>query len=120
MDFAEELPDSCPPRDAEDVELQGVYRLAPTSSPTEQHFASHAALGKVPPRSLTDLCRWASCSLTTDPSKLKKLSKLRHRFAIRMNIPKGAGLSLRHSIHIDFWRSVDFDPTTAIDGLEDV
>lgn len=120
MDFAEKLPDSCPPSDATDVELSGVYRLTPTDSPTEQHFASHAALGKVPPRSLSDLCRWASCSLTTDPRTLKKLSKLRHRFAVRLNIPSGSGLSKKYAVHVDFWRSINFDPTTAIDGLEEV
>lgn len=120
MDFAEALPDSCPPGDAKDVELNDVFRLAPVSIPSEEHFKSHAALGKTPPRFNVDECRWASCSLTTDPIILKKLSKLRHRFALKMNIPVGAGVSKKDGIHIDFWRSSAFDPISAVIGTEEV
>lgn len=120
MNFAEELPDSCPPADAEDRELENVYRLASNSTPSVNDFASHAALGKTPPKSLGDPCRWASCSLTTDPAKLKKLSKLKHRFAVRLKIPSGSGLSKSRQIHIDFWRASGFDPLAAIEDIEDL
>lgn len=119
MDFAESLPDACPPSDAQDVELNDVFRLAPEETPCLDHFRSHAALGKNPPKYLNDHCRWASCSLTTDPQTLRKLSKLKHRYAVKMSIPEGAGLSKRDKIHIDFWRSSAFDPLAAIVGLEE-
>lgn len=120
MDFAEDLPDSCPPAGASDQALNGVYRLAPSSEPTAACFASHAALGKALPKSLKDGCGWASCSLTTEPTVLKKLSKLRHRYAFKLSIPLGAGLSLKERIHIHFWRSKEFDPSTSVIEVEDV
>lgn len=114
MDFAEELPASCPPARASDEALNGVYRLASSDEPTADCFASHAALGKPMPKSLTDSCGWASCSLTTEPGVLKKLRKLRHRYAFKLSIPAGAGLSLRERIHVHFWRSKEFDLTTSV------
>lgn len=118
MEFAEDLPDLCPPKDAEDIELNDVFRLAPVRAPSLGHFASHAAQGKHPPKSLPDSCRWASCSLTTNPQKLRKLSKLKHKFAYRMRIPVGAGVSKMKDIHIDFWRASTFDPVAAVVQVE--
>jgi hypothetical protein len=120
MNFAEELPDACPPSDAKDVPLTDVYRLSHTDNFTEGEFASHAALGRTPPKSLNDMCRWSSCSLTTHPVVLKKLRKLKHRFALKLSIPAGAGVSKRKEIHVDFWRYEHFDPSTAVVTVEDI
>lgn len=120
MDFAEELPAACPPHDAEDVELLGIYRLTCSDSLCESDFASHAALGKTPPKALEDACRWSSCSLTTNPVLLRKLSKLRHRYAVKLNIPVGAGLSKAKNCHVDFWRSKSFDLVAAVECVEGV
>lgn len=114
MDFAEQLPPSCPPTEASDGPLEGVYRLAPEEKPKPEHFMSHAALGRQLPSSLTDLCGWASCSLTTNPQALKKLRKLKHKYAFQMKIPAGSGLSMQKNIHIHFWRSKSFDPVSAV------
>lgn len=119
MKFAEKLPDACPPSDAVDTELLGVFRLTDRPDCSEEHFKSHAALGKPLPRSLGDICRWSSCSLTTDPHVLKKLKKMKHRFAVKLNIPIGSGVSKSGGIHIDFWRLATFDPTVAVVGLEE-
>lgn len=118
--FAEPLPNACPPGDALDIELENVFRLAPGNSPSIDHFLSYAALGKIPPKALNDECRWASCSLTTDPKALKKLSKLKHRFAVKLRIPAGSGMSKRNNIHIDFWRSSIFDPIKSVESVEEV
>lgn len=120
MDFAEDLPDQCPPSDAKDVALFDVYRLSHSNSVTANDFASHAALGRVPPKSLKDMCIWASCSLTTEPVILKKLKKLKHRYALKLTIPDGSGLSKKKQIHVDFWRYSTFDPLTAIDEVKDI
>ena len=120
MDFAEELPPACPPTDASDGALEGIYRLAPEEQPKPEHFISHAAQGRNLPSTLTDLCGWASCSLTTDPESLKKLSKLKHKYAFKMKIPAGSGLSKKSNSHVHFWRSRDFDPVASVISVGEV
>ena len=88
-----------------DQPLSNIYRLTYDNPTTAASFASHAALGKVPPRGLSDLCAWASCSFTSDPAMLKKLKKLKHPYAARLDLAAGEGMSLKKGIHVDFWRA---------------
>lgn len=120
MEYAEQLPDACPPSDATEDALENVYRLAPGAPATAEHFSSYAAQGKPCPKTLRDLCSWYSCSLTTDPGALKKLSKLKHRVALKLSIPAGSGVSRQKRIHIDFWSGAGFDPLSCIVGTENV
>jgi hypothetical protein len=116
--FAENLPDQCPPSTAVDAAWTNVFRLTDDQPVTEESFASHAALGKGIPKSLANLCAWSSCSLTTEPATLKKLKKLRHKFAVKLDIPAGAGRTLKKGIHIDFWRYANFDVLSAVVAVE--
>lgn len=118
MEFAEELPDKCPPRSAQSVDLANVFRLTSERVPTANSFRSHAALGKRLPKGLTDACAWASCSLTTEPAMLKKLKRLRYPYAARLALPASAGVSRRNGTHIDFWCSKGFALESAVEAVE--
>lgn len=36
---------------------------------------------------------------------LKKLKKLKHPYAARLDLAAGEGMSLKKGIHVDFWRA---------------
>ena len=113
LDFAEQLPEQCPPADASDVELEEVYRLVRSKNVDIEVFKSHAALGKVPPKGM-DLCRWSSCSLLLD-GKRSKLPALKDcDWAARLVVPKGAGMSKQKKNHVDFWCGKHFSLEGAV------
>ena len=104
MDFWEDLPHQCPPVDADDSAVEGVYRLVSVEAPTEADFKSARALGKkLPPN--VDECRWASCSLMYDPKPLLKLPKFKsYKWAAKLAIPEKSGLGhMSNGNHIDYW-----------------
>jgi hypothetical protein len=72
------------------------------------------------PKSLRDPCRWASCSLTTDPAMLKKLKGMPHGYAARLRIPAGTGMSKSGGIHVDFWRFANIDLSAYVEETVDV
>ena len=115
MEFLEALPDKCPPSDADDAEWPTLFRLLDTATPGNDAFKSHAALGKGAPEGI-DACRWASCSLVLNAKKMTKYPTLKnHKWAARLQIPAGAGLSKASSPnHVDFWSSSDFDMADAV------
>lgn len=115
VQFAEPLPPQCPPLEAHEGELRQVFRLLESPHPTEDAFKSHAARGKACPKGV-DPCRWASCSLTLDTEKLRKLPKFKdtHQFAAVLNIPEKSGLAKGGGPHIDFWRGKHFDIVAAV------
>lgn len=116
--FAEALPMECPPSKAVEQDWAEIYRLSFDSRPAEKHFKSYAALGKPVPRSLNDPCRWASCSLTTEPAMLKKLRSMRHPYAFKMSLPSSGGRSHADGIHVDFWRYAGFDVVSSVIDVE--
>jgi len=114
--YFEKLPEGeCPPLDAVDVDLGRVWRLVPSLPVLDEHFASHAALGKH--NYSSDPCRWASCSLfTTEQAALSitKLPKHKQKTVVALYVPKGAGKSKTVKKHVDFWRYSSFKPLQAL------
>jgi len=122
--FREELPDQCPPHEAVDVAYERLYRAVPADPPLNEHFDSHARLGKPKPDTVDD-CRWASCSLFTHRRKatnVAKLPKLRPvcQFVAELRVDVGAGLSQLRKQHVDFWFYKEFDPCTAVENCSGV
>ena len=116
MNFHEPLPEKCPPAEASDQPLEGIYRLLTTEEATEESFASHIALGKEPYPTVCP-CIQSACSLVYDPKKYKLLPRLKdHKWAAKLSIPKGAGLSLttKNKNHVSFWRSQGFDIVSSV------
>lgn len=104
--FAESLPPLCPPSDAVDQEIDTVFRLVSSQTPTIADFNSKAAQGHVCPAHL-DACSWASCSLFKEARSLLKYTRLRleRPYLATLKIPIGVGM---HKIsgkrgHVDFW-----------------
>lgn len=130
VEYLEELPQGggvCPPEKAEDIELEGAYRVIYNKPPTCDDFKSYHALG-VSVRPGVDPCVWAACSLFLDGIKAKqiagKLAKTREAKPILalINIPSGSGKSLvnERSLHVSFWMYKSFDFKSCIVDLEDI
>lgn len=107
-EFAETLPAQCPPADAEEGELEAVYRLTENGPPRSGDFASKAALGESCPPDISE-CDWASCSLYRKAKSLRKYTRLREErpYLVKLSIPNGAGkfkLGSSKRGHVDFWR----------------
>ena len=114
IEFMEKLPPQCPPADAEDRELDSIYRYVASKEVDLDAFKSHAALGKPCPIGV-EPCRWASCSLKPHTNVLTKLPALKDlKWAAKLKIPKGAGRSKMTKNHVDFWCTKGFDLTTAV------
>ncbi|MBB6229155.1 hypothetical protein FHS79_003356 [Polymorphobacter multimanifer] len=92
MDFAEPLPESCPPSWAQDCSLTGRYRAVVANPPTEACFASHSALG-IRRHSNVSPCDHASCSLMATPEALRCLQNIRRKnnFIVKLEISEGCG-----------------------------
>lgn len=107
--YAEDLPEKCPPGDAEDVSIPTAYRLLKADLAGPGQFASHAAL-KLENRTKVDACRFASCSLMADYEKfLEHLPNMRkyHSHVAKLSIPEGIGAMKpkpsKGTVHFDFW-----------------
>lgn len=125
MVFKEALPAQCPPDGATDKAIREAYRLVKAAHPQGDDFASHAHLGKQRPEVVGE-CQWASCSLFTSLMHVKNmpsLPKLRaqgNRFVAKLSVPRGAGVSLCKGVHVDFWMYATFDPTAAVEAVEQI
>ena len=122
MQFAEPLPDQCPPPDAADSGFPPLYRIVTTQNPTEEDFCSSAARG-IPAPEGVDGCRWASCSLVLDAKKQKKLPKFKdtHHYAAKLNLPAGAGKARKTGRnHFDFWRANTCNILAAIEQVVEI
>jgi hypothetical protein len=118
MGYWENLPQQCPPAEAQDVAIEVAYRVVYADPPQKDDFASHAKLGKKAPESV-DPCAWASCSMCTRIDRMRNfagLPKVRGKgptFVAKLSIPAGSGMSLKKGYHIDFWMFDTFDPVAA-------
>jgi hypothetical protein len=116
--YGEPLPDECPPDNANEGELVGVFRFVPVDQPEEECFASHYALGKLKPSKLdVTECEWASCSLFSSIEAMLKMRGLRKRnpFVAKLEIPAGSGrFILEKNSHIHFWRYGAFNMKSAV------
>jgi len=120
MDFVENLPDNCPPKDAAETGYNPLFRLVASKPARRRDFASQAAQGRKRPNGV-DECRWASCSFfTSKEAAMRRLPKPRARFNFIacLSIPNGAGKSKKSKKHVDFWFYVNVNPTQYVTGYE--
>jgi hypothetical protein len=124
--FFEVLPDQCPPNDAQDYEYPNAFRFVNVNSIKEisdQHFASHAALGENKPAPVND-CDWAACSLFNsstcrDLVRVSKLQKFKNKSLARISIPTGSGQSvLSIGGHINLWSFANCKLSSLVKGIE--
>jgi len=124
MPYWEPLPEQCPPAEAEDIAIDIAYRVVFTNPPKQEQFASLKALGRdMPPG--TDECRFASCSLWSCPTQVRKIAglpkvRIQNPLIAELQIAQGSGTSITKNKHIDFWIYDSFDPTLAVVKVEDV
>lgn len=126
MNFAEKLPDACPPPEASETKFNPAYRIVRANPPNQGCFASNTKLGQHQPAGV-DPCRFASCSLFTDIQKAKNIARLpKFRNSepkiAKLLLPATAGVSIlnKETKHIDLWFYEGFDPLSAIVTLEEV
>jgi hypothetical protein len=127
MDWLENLPPGCPPDEASDTEIEGVYRVVTCADPTMEDFKSHAALN-MPIRPLCTPCDWSSCSLFMSRDKAidiaGKLPKARftepHLALLNISLGDGKSIINHRTSHVHFWASKQFDPEPAIIVVEKV
>lgn len=110
---------SCPPAHAIAPQNLTGFRLVFSVPPVDAHFVSHQMLGKTKPPDL-DECKWRSCSLFKEQSKLlnaKGLPKFRGKWAgiAKITLTPDSGRVVTNAItgHIDWWRYANFDAATA-------
>lgn len=124
MEFKEDLPEACPPADAEMEARVGVYRLLSSAVAVDEHFYSHAKLGIG--HGCPCECQRSACSLFSDKKRVrdiaKRFPKTRKKTHIaELDIPSGSGyLSENGKGHINFWMFAGFDPLMHIVGVEEL
>lgn len=124
-EFAEPLPQQCPPANAQPLEEATLIRLAKQSNPTPDCFLSHAARG-LPIKGDIDPCCYASCSFFQHDEKGEQLNAMRllPRFrnfthAFLLSVGPEAGLALVNAKkHVDFWMFKGFNPVSAVTTVQ--
>ena len=124
-EFAENLPEQCPPSGAVAPKDAPLIRLAKTNTPTAACFDSHAKRG-LPIRGDTSPCRHASCSMFEHDTKGEQLNAMRalphfknFSFAFIVHVSPAAGLALYgERKHVDLWMFKGFDPVDAVASVE--
>lgn len=114
MDFADELPPSCPPPDAMEItDVRFVYRLVTSSPPATLDFCNHRVL--YPAKIFQDECEARSLSVFDQIQSARELAKLpnhKGKFICRIQLRPGAGKvkrTGRRSGHYSWWRYAEFD-----------
>lgn len=117
MQWAEDLPEDCPPQDAVAPDGEVFYRAVQTIPPTERDFFSTKKLG-VLRSGYVDECNESALSIfsTLDGfQKLKKHSRFRNYLIVSLPLGKECGLikatpSNSHQSHHSWWLKAGFDP----------
>jgi len=125
--WRESLPDDCPPDDASVMDNQVARRLVSKTPVVDDHFHSHAALGRPRPPKVCS-CGWASCSVVELSEKgrafLNRVRKTprykgKDAFAVHVNVGPHAGVGrMDKKKHIHLWMYADFDPVEAVTKVE--
>ena len=124
MAYLEELPEQCPPAEAQDQAFGPAYRILPAAAPIVQHFHSYKMIGTPKPGGVDD-CRYASCSLFTCMTAAKRIARLPKKRAssthlATLMIPQGYGSSSINdkTSHVDFWPYSSFSVAGAVTKVE--
>ena len=112
--WAEELPENCPPPNALKPRDESFYRLVESSPPSDKDFYSHRKL--FPKRKYrVNECRARSLSVHKDRKELEKIRKLpRHRkkMVIQLVLHSECGAILqtgRNKSHYSWWLAGNFN-----------
>jgi len=115
MEWAEELPENCPPDDAAQPNSEAFYRLVDTSPPGEIDFHSPYRLS--PKRKFS--CAYTSRALSIFVSDhycnlLRKTPHFRGKLMIKIYLPQNSGVvksTNPKTTHHEWWMAKGFDPT---------
>jgi hypothetical protein len=115
MEWAEPLPEFCPPNDSRHPSNEYFYRLIESDEPTLNDFHSHRHLW--PDRKFqTDECRARSVSIFNALEECKKVCRLpihRNKKVVELNLTEDSGLikqTGRNISHYSWWRYKEFNP----------
>lgn len=117
-EWAEPLPDECPPDDAASPEGETYYRMVESFPPTDKDFVSHREL--YPNKDFKNVpeCVARSCSVFSEYgccAELTKLPRHKHKRVVSLELDTSSGVVLRtfrRQHHYSWWRSQNFDPVT--------
>lgn len=115
MEWAEELPNQCPPAEAVPPDNAAYYRYVQAMPLTEGEFHSHRMLFPLKPFNASE-CIARSLSVFSNPENIKNLAKLpsfRGKKLVEMILPPESGLIIRSGNtenHYSWWRVKDFIP----------
>lgn len=116
IQWFEELPDQCPPKDAAPAEDVIFYRLCRNEDPEDQDFYSHRKLNPEAVYNVSEcIARAVSLNNSRDAAvKLKKIPAFREKkiTAIKLSVFDGLVCQTgpkKH--HFSWWRSLAFDVT---------
>jgi hypothetical protein len=116
MDFHEQLPQGCPPTNAEEITAErDVFRLVASSPPTDWDFQSHTA--RWPQKRFPDECKARALSVSATRAHAELTSKLpkmkKGLLVCRVRLLSGAGMILQtgsEKEHYSWWRALHFAP----------
>ena len=115
-EWAEELPEGCPPGKAKPPDNREFYRLVGAIPPTDHDFRSNRKLRPRQPLG-PDECINLACSLWNtyqQCDKKRKLPTLKTRKVVKLTLPPESGVILRthrtQGGHHSWWRAKAFDP----------
>jgi hypothetical protein len=119
FDWAEDLPEMCPPEKASPPNNEIYFRLVDSIPPTEQDFYSQRKLHPEKYFSKGE-CIARAVSLFSDLEECRKISKLptqklRNCNIVSIILPNGSGLILQtgfNKYHNSWWRTNNFDPVS--------
>lgn len=116
MDWAEKLPQQCPPAEATQPNNTAYYRYVATIPLCEADFHSHRKLFPLKKFGV-DECTANSLSVFSNPEKIKDWSKLpnfKGKKLIEIVLPPESGVVIKSGKenHYSWWRVKNFIPET--------
>ena len=113
--WAENIPEGCPPDNAFPPQNDTFYRLVDAVPPEERDFWSHRKL--FPTRIFNaSECLACSCSIISDLQSCIRIAKLptqKNKRIVKLALPPESGLIKQtggHLTHFSWWRALDFNP----------
>lgn len=116
IEWNEELPEQCPPKDSINPEGMTVYRFSKNAIPTEEDFISQRMLQPAKVFNGVDECTARSLSVLNDIETCQnrlKLPRMRKKFSsiLEVKLSQNDGLikkTFNDPFHYSWWRSKSF------------
>ena len=115
MRYRDELPEDCPPAEAEEIaEPRIVYHFVRRVPPTRRDFRSQRQRRPEANRSASDECISAGLSVFADPAEMADMQRrgyFARRIICRVELGMGAGaiLKTRGGSHYTWWPAAEWD-----------